>query len=147
MKHIAYLLLILAVPNVHADCLDTWLTTGWSSERYLSIDYSEGCYDGSLIINFTNTPRSSPKAHWKSIPFDHECTTSNGEREAAKRFSCRKDGDSPLAGATYQYEEAKANGHCEDGSTPLPDRFYRCIHGCGSNTPTVLFYEYSEGGC
>lgn len=148
MKRITALLLLLAAPYVHADCLDTWLTAGWvPSERHLTVDFSDGCYHGSLIINFTKEPRSSPKAHLRSVPFYLECTINTRTWEDAKRFSCRKDGVSPLAGATYQYEEVQATGHCEDGSTPLPARTYRCIGGCGPSTPKVLLYEYSEGVC
>lgn len=150
MKRIFILLLMFAAPHTWADCLDTWFRYN-SPELYLSADYSEGCYQGNMILSFAKNIKGerqwpSQNTQWTSVPFDVECQMNKSKKEG-KVFTCRKDGVSPLAGATYQYEEIKENYKCEDGSAPLPRLLYRCISGCGPNTPKELNLEYSEGQC
>jgi hypothetical protein len=158
MKIIVALVLIFSVFYARADCLDTWLSYD-SSKLILRIDFSGGCYQGPLIIHFTKFSKGDPRwpsgqSHWTSIPFDRECSEkrSKGVVVLSKEgeileFSCRRDGASPLAGATYRYRETKANHQCADGTMALPDRWYICVRGCGPATPKELAYEYSEGGC
>jgi hypothetical protein len=144
MKCFAILLALFSAPWVHADCLDTWLTYR-SSTLSLSVDYSEGCYHGELIINskfFKGDPQGN------SVLFDRECHSSKvGKDGEPIQFSCRKDGETPLAGATYRYKSVKAKYRCKDGSIPLPERSFICIRGCKPTVPRELEVEYSEGAC
>jgi hypothetical protein len=151
MRVIAALIFMFSASYAHADCLDTWLSYG-SSKLSLSVDFSAGCYQGPLIINFSKFSKDDPRwpsalSHWTSVPFDRECPEKRSKEGEVWEFSCRKDGASPLAGATYEYKETDAKRKCEDGTMALPDRTYTCIRGCGAATPKELAYEYSEGGC
>jgi len=152
MKRIVSLITILAAPLAHADCLDTWLAHS-SSTLSLSINYSEGCYQGEVKINFSKFSKEdphwpSPRSRWNSVPFDRECPLKKiGKDGEIIEFSCRKDGSSPLAGATYRYKVIKENYRCDDGSIPLPDRSFFCIRGCTSTIPRKLEGQYSEGAC
>jgi hypothetical protein len=152
MKRIVTLVAIFAAPFVHADCLDKWLDYR-SSKLYLSIDYSEGCYQGAVIINFTKFSKDDPhwpsaQSRWSSVPFDRECTSSKARKDGEPlEFGCRKDGSTPLAGATYRYKVVKPKYRCEDGSAPLPDRYFICVRGCAPAVPRRLEGQYSEGNC
>lgn len=152
MKRIVMVIAIFAISYAHADCLDRWLTYR-SSTLVLSIDYSEGCYQGELIVNFSKISKDdpqwpSPQSRLISAPFDRECTSSKASKDGEPiEFSCRKDGSTPLAGATYRYKVVKPKYRCEDGSAPLPDRSFICIRGCAPTVPRRLEGQYSEGDC
>ena len=152
MKRVATLIAIFAAPFAHADCLHTWLAFR-SPTLALSIDYSEGCYQGELEINFSKFSRNepqwpSPQSRLDSVPFARECPLRKvGKDGETIEFSCRKDGRSPLAGATYRYKVVEAKYRCDDGSVPLPDRSFICIRGCAPTVPRKLEGQYSEGAC
>lgn len=150
MKRFYALLIMFVGSHAHADCQDTWLEYQ-SSTSNLSVDYSDGCYNGKLILNFVkksiNGPQlGDPNLHLESIPFDRECQTirkdNNGE---IVEFSCRKDGVSPLAGATYRYKEFKITIRCDDTDIPDTEHSFICISGCGPTTPKKLHVPFGEG--
>ena len=150
MKRAAILLLLLAGSYAHADCQDFWLEHH-SSTLYLSVGYSEGCYQGERILKFSklsNTgPRwPSPSLRLESTPFDRECPS--GKRDKGGNtieFSCRKDGVSPLAGATYRYKQVKTTMRCNGVDEPDWDLSFICIRGCGPATPRRLWVIHGEG--
>lgn len=152
MKRILMLIAIFAISYAHADCLDTWLTYR-SSTLSLSIDYSEGCYNGELMVSFSTFSKNdlrqrSSQPRGVSVPFDRECTSSKAIKDGEPiEFNCRLDGVTPLAGATYRYKVVKPKYRCEDGSAPLPDRSFICIRGCAPAVPRRLEVQYSEGVC
>lgn len=148
MKHAAAWILLFAAPYAHADCQESWLEYR-SSTSYVSVDYSEGCYEGRLILKFFEFPenkRPDPSFPWKSIPFDRECQVKKKDTEGeAVEFICRKDGVSPLAGATYRYKEFKTTIRCDGIDLPDTEHTFICIRGCGPTTPKKLHVPYGEG--
>jgi hypothetical protein len=150
MKNIAALILMFAASHAHADCQDSWLEYR-SSTLYVSVDYSDGCYHGELILNFSKIPKKGPKwpdpsLHLESIPFDRECRSrKKGNNGEVVEFSCRKDGVSPLAGATYRYKEFKTTIQCEGTDVPDIEHAFICTSGCGSTTPKRLHVPFGEG--
>jgi hypothetical protein len=95
-----------------------------SSTLYLSVGYSQGCYEGELILNFSKFSKNgpqwpSPGLRLESIPFDRECQPKKKDKNGRTiDFNCRNDGVSPLAGATYQFKEVKTTIRC--GGIDLP---------------------------
>lgn len=150
MKRIAVLMLMFAGSCAHADCQDSWLEHQ-SSTLFLSVDYSQGCYQGDLILKFSKftkkgPQRPDPNLHLKSIPFDRECPTKKtGKDGDTIEFSCRKDGVSPLAGATYRFKKFKTTIRCDGIKQPDFDYTFICISGCGPETPKRLEVPYGEG--
>jgi len=150
MKHIIALMLLLVCSYTHADCQDEWLTYR-SSTLYLSVSYSQGCYQGPLILNFSRFSKNgpqwpSPTLRLESIPFDHECQSKKISKEGEIiDFSCRKDGTSPLAGATYRFKKFKTTIRCDGIDLPDFDHTFICISGCGPTTPQRLEVPYGEG--
>jgi hypothetical protein len=150
VKHVGAWILMVAASYAHADCQESWLEYR-SSTSYVSVDYSEGCYQGKLILNFSKVGKTGPKRpdpslHLKSIPFDRECRLkkkdSNGE---VVEFSCRNDGVSPLAGATYRYKEFKTTIRCDGTDVPDIEHAFICVSGCGPTTPKKLHVPFGEG--
>jgi len=143
-------MLMLVGSNAHADCQDEWLTH-MSSTLYLSVGYSKGCYAGDLILNFSNFSKNGPRwpnsgSKLESIPFDRECTSKKKDKDGETiEFSCRKDGVSPLAGATYRFKLVKTTIQCDGIDEPDWDHIFICISGCGSTTPKKLKVPYGEG--
>lgn len=150
MKHVAALLLMLVGSNAHADCQDSWLEH-WSPMLYLSVSYSQGCYQGELELNFSkfsaNGPQwPDPSLRLETIPFDRECQPKKKDKNGETvEFSCRKDGVSPLAGATYRYKEFKTTIRCDDTDVPDIEHSFICISGCGLTTPKKLHVPFGEG--
>jgi hypothetical protein len=149
MKRIAVLMLMFAGSCAQADCQDSWLEHQ-SSTLFLSVDYSQGCYQGELILNFSKFTKKGPQwpdpsLHLKSIPFNRECPTKKtGKDGETIEFSCRKDGASPLAGATYRFKKFKTIIQCERTKLHgIVDAFI-CISGCGLETPKRLDVPYGE---
>lgn len=150
MKRVAALILMLVGSNAHADCQDFWFEH-WSRTLYLSVSYSQGCYHGELVLNFSkfseNGPRwPDPSLRLKSIPFDRECRSKKKNKDGETiEFSCRKDGVSPLAGATYRFKLIKTTIQCDGIDLPDWDHTFVCISGCGSTTPKRLAVPFGEG--
>ena len=94
-----------------------------------------------------NVLSSCPKLldHY-TIPFDRECQPKiKGKNGETVEFSCRKDGVSPLAGATYRYKEFKTTIRCDDNDVPDIEHSFICISGCGPTTPKKLHVPFGEG--
>lgn len=88
-------------------------------------DYEE------IMIVVRNQGANSSKAY----PYKNECFDIIDKNGKHIGFSCRKDGQSPLAGSRYRLRTfPKKNGVC--GRPPL--RYYECIHGCNSSTPKIF---------
>lgn len=150
MKLVAILILIFVALNAHADCQDQWFTHR-SSTLYLSVSYSEGCYTGDLILEFSKFSKNGPS--WpdpslklESIPFVRECTvTKKNEDGETIEFNCRKDGVSPLAGATYRFKLVETTFKCEGKVEKGWNRTFLCTSGCGPTTPKELEVVFGEG--
>jgi len=147
MKRIATLMIMFASSYAIADCQDDWLTYS-SSTLSLSVAYSRGCYEGDLTIHFwKNGPRRpSPELRPESILFDRECSSKKKDKAGETiEFSCRGDGVTPLAGATYRYKKVKTTIRCDGIDEPDWDLSFRCIRGCGPTTPKKLRVSHGEG--
>lgn len=150
MKLTAMLVAILAAPFAHADCQDTWLISS-SPTLSLSVDYSEGCYQGVLKINFSkpskvDTHYPSSESRMNTVSFDSECRSrKKGKDGETIEFSCRNDGVSPLAGATYRFKQVKTTIRCDGIDEPDWDLSFICISGCGPTTPKRLEVQHGEG--
>lgn len=150
MKHIAFLLLLFFDSYAHADCQDSWLEYR-SSTLHLSADYSQSCYQGELILNFSKFTKKGaqrPGTGWHSgsIPFDRECQSKKKNKDGETvEFSCRKDGVSPLAGATYRFKKFETTIRCDETDLPTLDYTFICISGCRSTTPKRLKVPFGEG--
>lgn len=150
MKRVAALMLMFVGSYAHADCQDSWLEHQ-SSTLYMSVRYSQGCYEGELILEFSklskNGPRwPSPNLRLESIPFDRECRTKKRNKDGeTMEFSCRNDGVSPLAGATYRFKLIKTTIQCNGIDLPDWDHTFICIRGCGPTTPKRLEVPFGEG--
>ena len=150
MKLIAFLMLLFVGSYAHADCQDSWLGHR-SSTLYLSVIYSKGCYEGDLILEFSKYSKNGPKwpspnVRLESIPFERECGSSKKNKTGeVVEFSCRNDGVSPLAGATYRYKQVKTTRRCDGIDEPDWDLSFVCISGCGLTTPKKLEVRHGEG--
>jgi hypothetical protein len=150
MKHIAALMSMLVGSYAYADCQDSWLEHR-SSTLYLSVEYSQGCYQGQLILNFSKFAKKEPQLpdpslQSGSMPFDRECQSKKMSKDGATiEFSCRKDGVSPLAGATYRFKKFKTTIRCDGIDLPDFDHTFICIDGCGPTTPKRLKVPFGEG--
>ena len=103
MKFFTIMIFSLTCLNAHADCQDEWLRYE-SPKQWLSVAYSEGCYQGDLILSAEKKVPGWPDKIGPSITtnFDKECPLTKQDKKGEMiEFSCRKDGISPLAGATY----------------------------------------------
>lgn len=147
MKHIAALILFLACFSAHADCQDEWLTYN-SPAQWLSVTYSQGCYQGDLVLSYSKEGPRRPGTGEHSIetPFNLECPLKKQDKNGEIiEFSCRKDGVSPLAGATYRFKLIKTSLECDGVVQPDWDHTFICIKGCGPKTPRKLFVPFGEG--
>lgn len=150
MKRLVALILMLVSSFAHADCQDTWLEYR-SPNLNLSVDYSDGCYQGKLVLNFAKRAKSGPKLGDSylpsdSIPFDRECQTKHKDKNGETvEFTCIKDGVSPLSGATYRYKEFKITIQCYGTAEPDIERSFVCVSGCGPTTPKKLHMPWGEG--
>ena len=143
-------MLILLSANSQADCQDQWLTYS-SSELDLSAGYSEGCYQGQLILSFSKPSEdgkggADSNVKSGSVPFDSECTTKEKDKDGETiEFSCRKEGVSPLAGATYRFKLVETTIECDGVVQQNFEHTFICISGCGPTTPKTLIVPYGEG--
>lgn len=150
MKRVAALMLVLLGAHAHADCQDNWLTHA-SSTLHLSVDYSQGCYQGELVLSFsTIAPQGrkqrAPAVQPTSIPFDHECPSRKKNQDGeVVAFSCRADGASPLAGASYRLKQVKTTIRCDGVDLPDVDFVFICTSGCQPATPKRLKVSHGEG--
>lgn len=147
MKIITILILFLTCWKAHADCQDEWLTYS-SSTQELSVAYSEGCYQGDLILSSSKKGPGWPdkKEHLIKTDFNHECPLKKQDKnEEVIEFSCRKDGISPLAGATYRFKLEKTTIECDGVVEPDWNHVFICIKGCGPSTPKYLLVPFGEG--
>lgn len=150
MKHFAALILLFVASYARADCQDSWLEYR-SSKLQMSVRYSEGCYHGKLILEYSKPSKngsqgSSPSSPVQSIPFDRECQTTRKNKEGVTiEFSCRSDGTSPLAGASYRFKLIKTTMECDGIESPDWDHTFICIKGCKPTTPKRLEVPFGEG--
>lgn len=150
MKRIAALILMFVGSNAHADCQDHWLIH-WSSTLYLSVSYSQGCYQGELMLNFSKFSKNGPRwpdrsLRLESIPFNRECQPKRKDKNGEIiEFSCRNNGVSPLAGATYRYKQSQTTIRCDGIDEPDWDLSFICVNGCGPTTPKRLEVPHGEG--
>jgi hypothetical protein len=150
MKRIAAFLTMIFGSYAHADCQDFWLQYR-SSTLHLSVEYSQACYHGELILNFSKFTKNGAQRpdsieHLESIPFDRECQSKKKNKDGETvEFSCRKDGISPLAGATYRFKRFETTIRCDGVDLPAFDHTFICINGCGATTPKRLDVPYGEG--
>ncbi len=150
MKRIAALILLFVASYANADCQESWLEYQ-SSTLYLSVDYSQGCYQGELILNYAKLskngpPLGDPNLHLESLPFDRECQQKKkGQNGETVEFSCRKNGKSPLAGATYRFKLIKTTIQCDEIDEPDWEHTFICVSGCGPTTPKKLHVPFGEG--
>lgn len=150
IKTLCALFFLMLGTQAKADCQDSWLEYH-SNKLILSVVYSEGCYQGEMLLQFTHFSGSSVKrgeqtSEMKSLPFDQECTASkklkNGD---TVEFTCRKNGVSPLAGATFRYRKFKTSLSCEGVELPDIEHAFVCIKGCKRDTPRKLIIQVGEG--
>ena len=147
MKVIAVLIFLLGCFSAHADCQDEWLTYN-SKTQWLSVAYSKGCYDGDLILSSSKKEPERPDTSESSIttPFGLECPIKKQDKNGEViEFSCRKDGISPLAGATYRFKLIKTTIECDGVIEPDWDHTFICIKGCKPTTPKKLIVPFGEG--
>lgn len=150
MKNWIVVALFFLASYAHADCQDTWLEYQSPALR-LSVDYSEGCYQGRLIINFQKLSKKGSQSGSQELQatpmaFETECRTQRkGKNGEVIEFSCRKDGRSPLAGATYRYKEYKTTIECDGVIEPDIEHAFVCISGCESAKPKKLHMPWGEG--
>ena len=147
MKFFTIMIFSLTCLNAHADCQDEWLRYE-SPKQWLSVAYSEGCYQGDLILSAEKKVPGWPDKIGPSITtnFDKECPLTKQDKKGEMiEFSCRKDGISPLAGATYRFKITKTTIQC-DGVAELDwDIAFICINNCGPTTPKKLSVLHGEG--
>jgi hypothetical protein len=150
MKLLLALLVMVAAPHARADCQD-YLFEHSSAELYLAAEYSQGCYAGEVIIKYAKLSqrrpqRFSPGVQMKSVPFVRECPSRKKSKEGdIVEFRCRKDGVTPLAGATYRFTEEKTTMECDGAEVPDVDFIFVCIRGCKPTTPQMLWIPHGEG--
>lgn len=149
MKRCAALFLMFVGSSAHADCQESWLEYR-SPTVFLSAIYSGGCYQGPLILHFSKRSRYAsrrpPGMPVESTPFDRECQSKRkNENGETIEFSCRKEGVSPLAGATYRFKLTKTTIECDGVKAPDWAHTFRCIKGCKPATPKRLEVPFGEG--
>lgn len=150
MKRVIAFIFMFVGAYAHADCQESWLEHR-SSTLQLSVRYSEGCYQGQLILEFSKLSKNGPHSPspWdglKSIPFDRECRSKKKNKEGETiEFSCRSDGISPLAGATYRFKLLKTTIQCDGVDYPDWDHTFICTSGCRPTTPKRLEVPFGEG--
>lgn len=95
---------------------------------------------GALVVITDETRSGSPaiivasKSEQAEFPFKGACSFDlNNTMEPPKAFSCKPDGKSPLAGASYRLQGAV--GDCRAMR-------FRCVRGCNARgAPPVLAYQ------
>lgn len=144
MKNLAASILLLACSSAHADCQDEWLSYQ-SSTQQLSVIYKDGCYSGDLILSFSRDG-AGRDAQAEQLLFDQECPAKKHNKMGeVVEFSCRKEGVSPLAGATYRFQLMKTTIECDGVVSPDEAHTFVCVKGCGKKTPRVLTVPFGEG--
>lgn len=119
---------------------------------FLSI-YDEGCANDKIVIYFATKDRESREfENSTTVPFVEECTfKGHVDYPTPSYIICRKNGRTPLAGATYkltQYKKSKSapRRECEPDDQAGIGVRYICIKGC--EKPMVPKYlEAFDGMC
>lgn len=120
-----------------------------TTEKF-SIDISDGGCGPKVMITFWALKKNGSLGKQKEYPFNEECfLTLNGKdvRKIKKYdgysmdgFSCRADGHTPLAGASYKLIQfGRSRNSCADDSE-LGSK-YICVKGCGKS----IVPEYING--
>jgi len=126
-RNVLFLLLMLCAVTARAGC-------DYIAELHtdkFDIEISDGGCAGDTMITY-----KIGKNKTNSVPFYKECTM----EELGRWFSCRKNGISPLAGATYKLVEHGKSSVCNlpDENTPYPTYRYVCVKGCNTSVPRHL---------
>lgn len=150
MKTLLTLMLLLCCGAGRADCVDT-IFEYEDTKMKISMGFKEGCYKGELILFYT-VPKNKKVTDatfedYVEISFEQECPQQQSDGEFIKAFSCRKDGQSPLAGAHYTVKRYAAELECEGVVYPVEKFMYVCTEGCTAHTPKQLVLPYSGGTC
>lgn len=150
IKILCTLMFLFLSPQAKADCQDYWFTYH-SATLDLHVIYSEFCYQGKLLLQFTRyTPdintRQAKASEMVSLPFDEECPTQKKHKDGGVlEFTCKKDGISPLAGATFRYKKFKTSLVCDGVEIPDIEPAFVCVKGCKPSTPKKLVIPVGEG--
>lgn len=150
MKRLVFVMLMFVGGYAHADCQESWLEHQ-SPTLYMSVEYSGGCYQGPLVIHYARFSRHDPKRRSPDFPiltvdFDRECRSGpKNEDGDVIEFSCRKDGVSPMAGATYRFRLVQTTIECEGIKSVDWSHTFFCVKGCGPATPRRLEVPFGEG--
>ncbi len=81
------------------------------------------------------------------VSFKQECPTQKFDGEFITEFTCRVDGESPLAGAKYKAERFADTLECEGVKYPVEKTMYVCVSGCSAKTPKKMILPSSGGTC
>lgn len=150
MKFIAATLLMLLSSFSRADCVDEIFDYVDANKR-VSMGFAEGCYKGELILSYTLPQQQKTTdgsfEHFASVPFKQECPQQKLNGEFIEEFSCRKDGESPLAGAHYKIKRYADQIECDGTVEPVEKAIYVCVAGCTDKTPKQLLLPHSGGSC
>lgn len=150
MKLITATLLMLLSCSAHADCVDAIFDYADANMR-VSMGYAEGCYQGELVLSYT-LPQQQKTTDGSlglvgEVPFKQECPNQKLNGEFIEEFSCRKDGESPLAGAHYKTKRYTDQIECDGALEPVDKAMYVCVAGCTDKTPKQLPMPRSGGTC
>lgn len=144
MKPLAALIFLLASSGARADCQDEWLIYHSPSQQ-LSVRYKDGCYSGDLILSFS-AKSTAQGVQETELLFADECPVTKKDKVGGVvEFSCRKQGVSPLAGATYRFKRLSTTIECDGVVSPEEVPAFLCVKGCGKKTPPILFVPEGEG--
>lgn len=132
MRILIFLIALLYSSSAFALCDDfaELYTKKWS------IDISDGGCGPQRTITFSRNGGASIE-----IPFNSECKEFDKRKDRAWRgFSCRANGRSPMAGATYHFVK-RGKPYCgpetpNEGRTP--GYRYICVEGCKNTVPRYL---------
>ena len=137
MRLASFWLMLLFGQVAHGGCSEI----GSLRTETIYIDISDGgCKNQKVMIAF-----AFKKAHdtefgtVKEVPFELECKLNNDG------FKCRKDGKSPLAGATYKRIWFGRSGNACDEDGTLGQK-YICVVGCSPLT-VPEYLNGSDGSC
>jgi len=143
MRILATILCTLLANFAHAGCEDiAYLRTKW-----IYIDISDGgCATKETLISWStkisNDGLPNPDSI-RTVPFYKECQMFKDR----SGFSCKANGQSPLAGATYNgVQHGKFKSNCDPDSPAAgegPRYRFVCVKGCKNSVPKYL--EILEG--
>ncbi len=133
-----------------ADCVDEIFS--YNDEKVMiSMGFSDGCYQGELELTYSflnlNKTVDDSASQYNVVSFQQECPMQKRNGEFIEEFSCRADGESPLAGGHYKVERYADMMECDGEQYPVDKARYVCIAGCTTNTPKQLILPNSGGTC